>query len=33
MFPIVAVGVGEHPYELMELMAELTGGLYRSLER
>ncbi|MDJ0972830.1 MAG: HEAT repeat domain-containing protein [Planctomycetota bacterium] len=33
MVPIVAVGVGEHPYELMELMAELTGGLYRSLER
>lgn len=33
MVPIVAVGVGEHPYELMELLATLSGGRYLSLER
>lgn len=33
MVPIVAVGVHEHPYALMELLGELTGGVYLSLER
>lgn len=31
--PLVVVGVHEHPYELMELLARLSSGVYLSLER